>query len=405
MKKLAFLLLLPGLLWANLAWAAASVAPTGPREVNVGQTFNVAIVVNGAKDVDTIRLNGNYTQDLLEWKGSQPAGVFQNVSPGTYANQGTGIFSFGAFTLSSKANGSQRIAVLTFRAKKAGNAFVQLGTSSRILSAGEEQIGSVGRLNIKISEKAPVTPEQPQPIPPVIAPGEAAISLFSTTHPDPNAWYQADQVLVGWKIEGKEEKTVYIGFDQDPQGPAEKLASDSLAKLIAPKDGVWYVHLGVSFKDKTYQRTDLRVQIDRQKPYPIQPVADQTGICPSVPNALRFGTLDDVSGIAKYDVILDGNLATTTLLQSFDLKGLSPGTHIAAVKAYDKAGNFVEGGTTFRLVAEEKPVAPPVKSSLWDNLKVLFFSLFAVLFIIFLLIWDKKRREEKKTTKRLFRRK
>lgn len=404
MKKFGILLLLPGLLWANLAWAAASVTPTGPREVNVGQTFNVAIVVNGAKDVDTIRVNGNYTQDLLEWKGSQPAGVFQNVSPGTYANQSTGIFSFGAFTLSSKANGSQRIAVLTFRAKKAGNAFVQLGTSSRILSAGEEQIGSVGRLNIKISEKAPVVPEQPQPIPSVITPGEAAISLFSTSHPDPNAWYAADQVLVSWKIEGKEPKTVYVGFDQDPQGPAEKIATDGLAKLIAPKDGVWYVHLGASFKDKTFQRADLRVQIDRQKPYPIHPVADQTGVCPSIPNTLRFGTLDDVSGIAKYDVILDGNLATSTLLQSFDLKGLAPGTHIASVKAYDRAGNFVEGSTNFRIISEEKPVIPEAKPSLWDNLKVLFFSLFAVLFIIFLLMWDRKRREDK-AQKKILRRK
>jgi hypothetical protein len=404
MKKLVFLLLLPGLLWADRTWAAANVYPTGPKEVNVGQTFNVAFVVSGAKDVDTIRLNGNYTQDLLELKLSQPAGVFQNVSPGTYSNPAMGIFSFGAFTLSSKANGTQRIAVLTFRAKKAGDAYVQLGTSSRLLSAGEEQIGSVGRLNIKITEKAPVAPEQPLPIPSVIKPGEAAISLFSTSHPDPNAWYTANEVLVGWKIEGKEAKTVYIGFDQDPQGPAEKLASDSFAKLIAPKDGVWYAHLGVSFKDKTYQRTDLRIQIDRQKPHPIQPIADQTGIRPSIPNTLRFGTLDDVSGIARYDVFLDGVFATSTQEQSYDLKGLAPGIHIALVKAYDRAGNMVEGSTNFSLIAEQKPSVPVAKWTLWDNLKVLFFSLFAVLFIIFLLIWDRKRREEK-GKKRLFRRK
>jgi hypothetical protein len=404
MKKLAFLLAIPFLLWSPPASAATNAFPTGPKEVNVGQTFNVTISVSGAQDVDTIRLNGNYSQDLLEWRGSQPAGVFQNVSPGTYSNQATGIFSFGAFTLSSKANGSQRVAVLTFRAKKAGEAFVQLGTSSRILSAGEDQIGSVGRLNIKITEKAPATPDQPQAIPKDIPPGVAAISLYSTTHPDPESWYTGKEVMVGWKIEGKPVNTVYLGFDQDPQGPAEKIVSDSLAKVIPTQDGVWYVHLGVSFKDKTYQRTDLRIQVDSASPRPVYPIADQTGVPSNIPNYLRFGALDDVSGIARYEITLDGQFVTSTGEMSYPLVDLAPGIHLATVKAFDKAGNMSEGSTNIRILEGEKPIIPLAKAPLWDNLKILFFSLFAVLFTIFLLMWDRRRREEK-GKKKFFKRK
>ncbi|MFA5184859.1 MAG: cohesin domain-containing protein [Patescibacteria group bacterium] len=408
MRKSGILITLAlSLLWAPSVLAAANIWPAGPKQVNVGQTFNVTITVSGAKDVDTIRANGNYSQDLLELKSSRPAGVFQNVSPGTFTDAVKGIFSFGAFTLSSKANGNSSLAVLTFRAKKAGDAFVQLGTSSHILSAGEEQIGSVGRLNIKIAEAAEVQPEQPRPIPPVIPAGKAVISLTSTSHPDPNAWYPNDIVLTGWKIEGKEVNKVFVGFDQDPQGPAEQIPVDGLAKFTAAHDGVWYVHLGVEFKDKTFQRTDLRVQVDKSKPHALSPVVDQTGVTPQIPNFLRFGTLDDVSGIAKYDIYIDGNLVTSTQLNAWKLENLQPGMHQAIVKAFDQAGNNVEGGASFSLISAEKPAVTPSAAgpSLWDQLKVLFFTLFAVLLIIFLLLWDRRRRKEEKKGRFHFKRK
>jgi len=382
------------LVWAQVAFAAANVTPTGPSKVTVGQTFTVAIVVSGAKDVDTIRVNGSFTQDLFDYKSASPAGVFQNVSPGTYVDQAKGIFSFGAFTLSSKANGSARIAVLTFRAKKAGSGYVQLTTSSRILSAGEDQMGSVGRLNITVEEAKQVQPEQPQPIPPVIPQGQAVISLFSTTQPDPNVWYPSRTVLAGWKIEGKTPKSVFVGFDQAPDGPAELKPTDSLAKFEATNDGVWYIHLIATFADKTIQRADLRVQIDTQAPHPITPVVDQTGVKTDVPNFLRFGTTDDISGIARYEVYLDGTLVTSTLLMSYPVSGLPEGLHTALVKAYDFASNEVEGSTAFTVLPKAMQAPAPTSTTGYGMVWVMLFSLLAILVLIFALIWDRKRKKE-----------
>lgn len=373
-------------------YAAANVWPSGPSKVSVGQTFQVVIQVSGAVDVDTVRMNGSFTADLLEWKTSSPGGVFQNVSPGTYVDQAKGIFSFGAFTLSSKANGATRFAVLTFKAKKAGSAYVQLTSNSKVLSAGEEQIGSVGRLNITIEDKV-AAPEQPLKIPEKVPDGEAVISLFSTSHPDPNVWFPSGDVLVGWKIEGKPVKKTYIGFDQAPEGPAEIVQNDSLEKFSTSTDGTWYVHLGVDFTDRTYKRVDLRVLIDTKPPHRLTPTVDQTEVGSNIPNYVRFGTTDDESGIAKYDVLIDGKFVTSTKLQSYPVNGLAAGSHTVLVRASDFAKNTVEGSTTFRILPDVASAPLPIVGS--DIFMMLLALLILIIILITLWILIGRRRKKK----------
>ena len=380
------------LAWTHAASAAANVWPSGPAQVTVGQTFNVVVQVNGAKDVDTVRLNGSFTQDLLQYKSAQPTGIFQNISPGTYVDQAKGEYSFGTFTLSSKANGTSRLAILTFKATKVGSAFVQLGTSSRVLSAGEDQMGTVGRLNIKVVE-AVAKPAQPTT-------GEAVITLTSTSHSDPDTWYSNGSVIANWSISNRVPTKLYLGFDQDPQGPAETAttpAATGSQTFMAPTDGIWYVHAGAEFSDKSFERTDLRIQVDRMPPHPIAPMVDQTNVPSSIQNFLRFGTVDDASGIAKYDVYLDETLATTTQLTAYELVDQAAGTHTARVRAYDRAGNYSEGTTSFNIVNTVLPVTQP---SIWQQFNYLLFILFAILALTFLLFWSSRTKKKKFKFKR-----
>jgi hypothetical protein len=355
------------------------------------------MMVNGANDIDTMRLNGSFTQDLLEWKGASPAGVFQNISPGTFSDQVKGIFSFGAFTLSSKANGTSRLAVLTFKAKKAGDAYVQLTTNSRVLSAGEDQMGSVGRLNITIGETAVPQPEQPQPIPPVIQPGVAVFSVQSETHPDPNRWYSNRNVTTNWEIAGKKISHVYIGFDQSPEGPAELVTTSTKAQFTATSNGTWYVHVLAAFTDKSSQRADLQVLIDSTRPHPIYPVVDQTNINAKIVNFARYGTIDDSSGIGRYEVAVNGVLVTSTVLQAYLLNNQLPGDYVVTVKAFDLAGNSVEGHTNFLITSE---VGPAVQDAyLLDLLKLMLFIIFVIMVMIFIFAWDRKRKDESRRNK------
>ncbi len=364
--------------------------------MNVGQDFNVVINASNAKDVDTIRMNGSFTQDLLEYKSAKPTGVFQNVSPGTYVDQPNGIFSFGAFTLSSHANGVAPLAVLTFRAKKPGKAYIQLTTTSRLLSAGEDQLGSVGRLNITIGET--VVPSQPQPVPAEVAPDELVISLRSTTHPDPESWYTASQVAADWVVLGKIVKKTYTGFNESPEGRAETPVYNTTGTtFFAPTDGVWYVHLGVDLKDNTHETADLRVQIDRTPPRPIAPSVDQTLVPANIPNMLRYGTVDDASGIARYEVYIDNKLVTSTTATEYKLENQSVGKHTVLVKAFDRAENSVSGTTEFEIIAQPKiaAVKPPSTLLLWLILMAVVVTLLIVNYRIF-----GKRRPKKKIVRR-----
>lgn len=387
------------LLWGQVAFAAADLSPTGPSNVAVGQTFQVVVTVTGAKDVDTVRLNGTFSQDLLEWKGASPAGVFQNVSPGTYAEQAQGTFSFGTFTLGAKANGYTRVATLTFRAKKAGKAYVQLTSTSRVLSAGEDQLGAFGRLNITVGESVtPLQPEQPQLIPSVLKPGAVAIALSSTSHPDPDVWYPSRNVSVGWTIAGKAVKHAFLGFDQSPLGPAETPVTTSTgATFVASNDGAWYAHLNVQFVDNTYERADLRILIDSTLPHPIYPTVDQTNINAQIVNYARFGTIDDVSGIGRYEVTVNGTLVTSTVLHAYPLKNQLPGDYTVNVRAFDLAGNSVEGHAYYRIVPTTG--IPAQGQNFLDLLKLMLYILFVVMVLIFVLIWDRKRKKEKRTRK------
>lgn len=372
--------------------AAANVFPTGPAKVKLGQTFNVVFSTSGAKDVDTIRLNGSFTSDILEYKASKPAGVFQNVSPGTYIDQAKGIFSFGAFSLSSRANGNTSLAVLTFRAKAVGKGYVQLTTNSKMLAAGEEQIGSVGRLNIEVTEAEKPEPEQPRPLPETVPSGEVAVSLSSPSHPNPDGWYASRDITIAWEVKGKKVNKAYFGLDEVPEGASElAVISTTSTKMTVADDGVYYAHLTIAFADGSVKREHLRIQVDQTAPTAVAVSADQDQVPSQVPNVLRFGALDRTSGIASYEVMLNGIMVTTTALNSLPLSDLKPDTYQVTVNAIDRAGNRTPAQTQFEVTSvTPTPTAPTSHKTDYGMLSLL---LILVLLLVLLLLRRHRKQE------------
>ncbi len=355
------------------AFAAANVSASGPATVSAGQSFQVTVSASGMRDVDTVRLNGTYSPDVLEWLGAVPAGAFQNISPGTFVDPVKGAFSFGAFSLSSTANGTEHLTTLTFRAKNPGVGFIQFDSSSHVISNGVEELGGLGRYTVTV---APTTR-------PGGLAGQSVITITSPTHPSEDAWYANNEVFVKWAIDGTTPIAMFVGFDQDPMGKAATHAVNQNAAFSASRDGVWYVHLQAVFSDGTIQRVDFRVQIDRTPPLPISPVVEQTNVPGKVPNMAWFGTLDETSGIDHYEVYIDGRYATSTERQFYPLTDQLSGDHILVVKAVDRAGNSSEGKTTYRITPGGEAGTVPPSELIW----IPFAFAFAFLFLLAFLAW------------------
>jgi hypothetical protein len=391
-----FPLFLIALLLAPRAVFAASAGLTGPAEVQVGRTFQVRMTVGGAVDVDTVRFVGSFPTDLLEFQGMANGSSLPTRSPGSGATGGT--FNFGGFSLGNPVNGGTQAGVLTFRAKKIGEATISLQGGTRILSAGEDQTTGRGSLKIKIVE-APAPGEIP-----VTPPVQTTIDLISRTHPDQDTWYPKRDLGLEWKFTGRQPISYAVGFDQAPEGPAEtKAVATSSASFIATSDGVWYGHLVVRYSASEIVRKDFRFLVDTSEPRPLAVAVDQTDVRPGTPNYLRFAALDDASGISHYEVTINDVFVTSTSLTSLSLASLGIGDYRVRVRAIDMAGNFSQGVTEFGLIeAPGTATAVDRAERIQDSILRLLLTLFVtiLLFLIGVLVG---RRMRKKTNKKRLR--
>lgn len=321
--------------------SAASVVLSAPKNVSVGQTFQVFATVIDPKNVDTVRLNGSFSASLLQGITLAPGSVLTGLSPATSMGKSTGQFSFGAFSLSDRVEKTGRVAAFTFKALKEGEAMVSLQNSSRILSAGQDQGTGFGSVKIQISPATPQTEAQPKPLPEKIEPGKYAISLFSPSHPDPDTWYPSRDVQVSWKVAGKSVVATRMSIDQDPAGKATQEMPEVTGFKTFPVsgDGVWYAHLALVFSDRTEGEAHLRIQVDKTPPEAFPVVPEQERIDEGVPNGIRFTALDAASGVSFYRIRLDGEEIATTTWGFYGLRALPAGDHVISVDAVDEAEN------------------------------------------------------------------
>ncbi len=88
---------------------------------------------------------------------------------------------------------------------------------------------------------------------------------------------------------------------------------------------------------------------------------------------ILFGTTDEGSGIASYELFVDGqSLGLKTSPQR--LSGLPPGTHLVEVKATDQTGNYIFAASSLRVYPEEisLPKAATSSGTVFSNEKSVF---------------------------------
>lgn len=345
-----FTILIVGMLLAGQAHAQSSGASTMtlfPTSVTakVGETFDLKIQVNpNGELLDTVRAILTFTPTILEVEDVALIGAFDRVSPGNSLENSGGILSFGGFTLQGPVTESTEFAQVTFRALAEGEGEINVSPSSRLISNGEEKI------NLALLGEVSVT----------IVPEDVSVSgsvkIESLTHPDQETWYNNPIAELVWSVEGgKAEVDEYLfALDQSSATTPTQSLPATVTSYTTQEltDGIWYVHIRSRLINGDLTPiTHRAIRVDRIPPNPweIDLTVDQ--ILENESLQAFFGTTDETSGIARYELSLNGSdYASVTSPQTF--QNVPPGTYVLQMRALDWAGNETYAQALFRSYPE-----------------------------------------------------
>lgn len=374
--------------------ATIGFSPTS-KSVEQGASFNIDIVVNSnGESIDTVRAFLSFDPSLLQVENFSLGSLYPNVSPGNIVDNQNGYLSEGGFAKNGQISTSGEFGTITFKTKQAGEANLRIVSGSRLISIGEEKISDAGygQATINITAVEPEVEAVAETLPEVSQievptdPGATEVSylqVMSRTHPNQRTWSNDNNLELNWGVTGEPLYNVsnYLyDFDQDPDTDPTSEVDASVTQLSYEdvEDGVWYMHVKAEFEDGSQTKAvHFKVMVDTRAPGPVVPVLDQSVIEFGQTTYVRFGTIDQTSGIAYYEVGIDE--VFTKGNSPFPLEDLGPGKHTITVRAVDGAGNSVTGETEIEVTA-----------GIWETYRTQIIVIIAVVLVALLIILRRK---------------
>jgi hypothetical protein len=385
MKRIFFSFLLSVFLVANFllaipvsaAGASFYISPATSSQI-VGAKFTVAIKIStGGQSINAGQGSLTYDKTLLKAVAISKGNVFSlwTEEPSYSAGAGTIEFGGGVPQPGYSGNGGT-ICTITFQALKAGSAAVNF-TSGYILAndgQGTNILSSMGQASFNITPKvaAPTadstaskttTAKTKTSTTPTPAPVETASynlpEISSATHPDQTKWYKDRTIDFSWQLPAG-AAGVSVAFDQTSNTDPGTVSSGlfNVKEYTVDRDGSWYVHVKIKDeKGRWGTAGHFRVNIDSASPKAFDLSVKQDD--PNDWPMLYFQTSDDLSGLEKYQILIDSLSAQPIELgadqTSYKLANLSVGSHSVAVKAIDAAGNETLSNLAFEVSAAATP--------------------------------------------------
>lgn len=348
------------------AHAATMSFVSGASNPSIGDTIDVSVRIDSqGQTVNAAQGIIQYSKNILQVvRVDHSNSIFNIWAQEPSVNTSTGAISFLGGSTNSFSGGSLYVLDVTFVVRGTGLATLNFanvgvttgdGTGANILSSSTAISFSIGASAIPTGTvsnvtSTPVVVPQIVPVPvqikrPVVptttVPVAPAISL--SLYPDQTAWYNTvGNFLAQWQLP-TDVTDVATAVNQDPQftpTSSEGLFDNKTFGTL--KEGVWYLH--VRFKNSAGWGpvTHYRIAIDTTPPYSFSASIKEGSTTQISAPTVQFSTQDQPSGVAFYQIFVDGNVVGTTTNASFILSSLSFGSHAIAVQAVDYAGNRTE---------------------------------------------------------------
>ncbi len=331
--------------------ATLSLAPS-TSSVTVGNIVSISVKVNTqGKYINNSEAMIQFPTDLLEVISiSKSSSIFSLwVEEPSFSNT-KGRITFNGGVATPGFNGSNgTLAIVTFKAKKAGSASVIYGDSAIRENDGlgtdilNNKTGSV--INITLSDVAPVDmPDTGSNTVP------AKPTIISSTHPDQDAWYALDTASFNWKVPNGVNQVQAILNKTAIATPNISYDNSVTQKTLSNlSDGIYYFHLRYQNSVGWSPSAHYKISVDNTSPLDFEPkirVEDNQ-------NIIKLNVEDTMSGISYYLLTIDENEAikvkkSELIEEEYMLPVLNQGDHSLVVSAYDKAGNYKDSKLEFK---------------------------------------------------------
>ena len=339
----------------------------------IGQNFTVNVFVSSADQV----MNAaegiiSFPIDKLSVVSISKSGSIVSLwtQEPSFSNS-AGTVNFEGIVLNPGFTGSAgKMISINFKTKAAGDAVVSFSSGSILANDGKGTniLSGFGnaRFNIDSGFSDPTPPVSTTPASNAKTP--PAPMIHSSTHSDPNKWYNVNNPKFSWAVT-QDITGVSFLIDNKPSsspGPiSDGLISEKQFENIG--EGIRYFHLRLRNASGWGAISHFRFSIDTE--VPIDFTMDFSSEEEILEHGLKikFSISDDLSGISRFETKIDNKEILSfpdKELRVYDLPVLDPGKHTVAVKVFDNAGNFVADFKEIKIEALDPPEIKDYSSNL-----------------------------------------
>lgn len=385
---------LPVLIWPQPSRAAGASLKFSPNqgEYFINSTFEVSIVLDtGGQAINAVEINVTFPPDKLQVVSPSVGKSFIDIwtAPPSFSNT-DGTLSFQGGLPSPGINTSSGvISTIEFRAKSSGKAVMKFASDSKVLAndgTGQNILTSVSQSIHTYTLK--------------LAPPEGPI-VSSPTHGDQNKWFNIRTAALQWE---RNVEVVGYSYSFDNTAttiPEEKISTkETQVSQTATTDGIWYFHIRAQNREDGWGGvTHFILRIDTTPPAAFKPQLSKTAFPTDSRPVVTFVTTDAASGIDHYEVkVINKNQTSdavtlfTEQSSPYQLPQLAEGEYSVVVKAYDNAGNSIDGTTDVIIggVAATLTAIPIFANPLINNIVI---GLLGLLLVVMLALWWRRYRQ------------
>ena len=304
--------------------------------VLVGSTFDISIFLDTqGNSINVVELNLKFPPDKLAIVQSSSGKSFFAtwLETPVHSNvEGTATFVGGVPNGIITASGL--VTTITFKAKTAGQAIIEISPSSKVLANDALGTNILSELDRGIYKINPRPPE--------------GVKVFSKTHPSEDRWYNNNNPILMWE---KDPGVTDFSFELDnkpstiPDNTPD--TEDTITSFEDLADGVRYFHIKAREEGIWGTTTHFPLYIDTTPPLPFKPKIEILTAAVVIQRALvSFSTTDLLSGVDHYEVgVIDKTrspLESPSFIQTqspYQLPSLISGNLRVIVRAIDRAGN------------------------------------------------------------------